>query len=103
MSCRPARDPSRPEGRSGRRCFQRDSPVRVLCFDDFAAAQAGGADTDTLGRSAYFGVDRAQVHVPAPLGDVVGMADIVSELRPLAADLTYLCHRLLPVSSELDA
>ena len=72
--------------------FSGDSPVRVLRFDDFAAAQAGGADADALGGSAYFGVDGTQVHVPAPLGDVVGVADIVSELRPLAAELTYLCH-----------
>jgi hypothetical protein len=63
-----------------------------LGFDDFAAAQAGGADSDALGRSAYLGVHRAQIHVPAPLGDVMGVADIVSELRPFAAEFTYLCH-----------
>src|SRR5258705_12033887 len=64
----------------------------LLRFDDFAAAQAGGADADALGGGAYFGMDRPQVHVPAPLGDVMGVADVVAELRPLATDLTYLCH-----------
>jgi hypothetical protein len=61
-------------------------------FDDFAAAQAGGADADALGGGADLGVHRTQVYIPTPLGDVMGVADIVSELRPLAADLTYLCH-----------
>jgi hypothetical protein len=37
-------------------------------------------------------VDRAQVNVPAPLGNVVGVADVVPELRPFAADITNLCH-----------
>src|ERR1700736_1999755 len=73
-----------------------------LRFGDFAAAQAGGADADPSGSGAHLGVHRSQVHIPTPFGDVVGVADIISELRPLAADLTYLCHSLLQVSSELD-
>jgi hypothetical protein len=63
-----------------------------LGFDYFAAAEAGGADADVLGGCAYFGVDRAQVDVPAALADVVGVTDGVSELRPLAADITNSCH-----------
>ena len=76
--------------------------IRVLRFNHFAATQAGGADADALGRSAHFGMDRAQVNVPAPLGHVVSVANIVSELRPLAADITNVCHGLLQMSSELD-
>jgi len=67
-----------------------------LCFNDFSAAQAGSADADTLGGGADFGVNRAQVDVPAPLGHVVGVADIVAELRPLAADITNMCHETAP-------
>src|SRR5271157_911240 len=63
-----------------------------LRFDYFAAAQAGGAHTDALGGRAHAGVHRTQVYVPAPLGDVVGVADTVSELRLLAADITLLSH-----------
>jgi len=63
-----------------------------LRFDDFAAAQAGGADADALGCLAYAGVHWAQIDVPAPLGDVVSVADAVPELRLLAADITLLCH-----------
>jgi len=94
--------PSRPEGRSGLRRQEMGIRILLLGFDDFAAFQAGGADADALGGGAHFGVHRPQVHIPAPLGDVMGVADIVSELRALAADLTYLCHGLLQVRSELN-
>jgi hypothetical protein len=76
--------------------------TRILRFDDFAATQAGCADADTFGRGAYLGVNWAQVDVPAPFSHVVSVADIVPELRPLAADITNMCHGLLQMSSELD-
>lgn len=65
-------------------------------FDDFAAAQAGGADADAFGRALHFGVHRAQVDVPAALADVVSVADIVTELRAFTADLANLCHGMSP-------
>jgi len=63
-----------------------------LRLNDFAAAQAGGADADALARALHFGVDRAQIDVPAALGHVMGVADVISKLRPFAADFAYLCH-----------
>src|SRR5215475_14289184 len=63
-----------------------------LGFYDFAAAQAGGADANPLGRTLHLCVDRAKVDVPAPLGHVVGVADVIPKLRPLAADFAYLRH-----------
>jgi hypothetical protein len=63
-----------------------------LGFNDFAAAQAGRADADALPLTADFRVHRTQVDVPAPLGDIVRVADAVSRLRLLAADITLLCH-----------
>ena len=68
------------------------SALIFLSFDHFAATQAGGADAHALGGSAHASVYGAQVHVPAPLGDVVGVADAVSRLRLLAADFTLLSH-----------
>jgi hypothetical protein len=43
-------------------------------------------------------MDRAQIDVPSPLADIVGVTDGVSELRPLAADITNSCHnsKILP-------
>jgi hypothetical protein len=63
-----------------------------LRFDHFAAAQAGCADSHAFGGGAYTGMHGAQIDVPAPLGDVVGVADAVTELRLFAADITLLCH-----------
>jgi hypothetical protein len=37
-------------------------------------------------------VNRAKVDVPTPFGHVVGVADVISKLRLLAADFAYLCH-----------
>ena len=65
---------------------------KVLRLNDFTAAQAGGADADPLARTLHLGVHRAQVDVPAPLGHVVGVADVISKLRPFAAYFANLCH-----------
>ena len=66
--------------------------IGFLSLDYFAAAQAGSADADASGGAFYLGPHRAQIDVPAPLGDVVGVADAVSRLRLFAADITFLCH-----------
>src|ERR1700756_504201 len=71
-------------------CFR---VIPALGLDDLAAAQAGGANAHALGSGANFGVDRAQVDVPAPLAHVVGVTDRVAAHRLLAANLTNLCHR----------
>jgi hypothetical protein len=64
----------------------------LLGLNDFAAAQAGRADADALSLAVHFGVHGTQIDVPAPLRDVMGVADAVSRLRLLAADFTLLCH-----------
>ena len=50
----------------------------ALCFCHFAAANAGRAYAHALGGSANAGVHRTQIDVPAPLGDVVGVADAIT-------------------------
>jgi len=66
--------------------------VEPLRLGDFAAAQAGSADAHALVAGLGLGVDRAQVDVPAPLGHVMRVTDVVARARSLAANLTYLCH-----------
>ena len=74
-----------------RRAREKQDRLRArLRLDDFAVAEAGGADADALALSGHFGVHRAQVDVPAPLGDVVGVADAVARLRLLAANFALL-------------
>ncbi len=63
-----------------------------LSLNDFAGTQAASADAHALSHALHFGVDWTQVNVPAPLGHVVSVADVVTRLRPLAADIAYLCH-----------
>ena len=65
---------------------------KLLGFNDFAGTQAAGADANALTLAGNLGVYRTQINVPAPLGHVMSVADVVSRLRPLAADFTYLCH-----------
>ena len=61
-------------------------------FDDFPAAQAGRTNPNAFGRALHLGVHRTQIDVPPPLGDIVGVADVIPKLRPLAADFANLCH-----------
>jgi hypothetical protein len=63
-----------------------------LTFDDLAGLDATGADAHALADAINDGFDRLQVHVPATAGRVVGVRDIVAELRSLAAEFTFLSH-----------
>ena len=64
----------------------------LLSFRDLAAADARSAGANTLGGSSDARMHRAQVDVPTPLCHIVSVADVVSRLRLLAADIAFLCH-----------
>jgi hypothetical protein len=66
--------------------------VNGLGLNDFAAAQAGGAYANALARALHLGVNGTQIYIPASLGHVVGVADVVPKLRPFAAYFANLCH-----------
>jgi hypothetical protein len=63
-----------------------------LAFDDFASLNAAGADAHALAGAIDLRFDRLQVYIPATTGRVVGVGDIVSELRTFAAEITFGCH-----------
>jgi hypothetical protein len=69
--------------------------IKPLSLHYLAAAEARGADSHTFVALGGLGVHGAQIDVPAPLGDVMGMTDIVSRTRPFAANFANLCHELL--------
>jgi hypothetical protein len=76
---------------------QEESSLSEICkelrgFLNFTALDARRTDADTLGRSGDHGVDRLQVQIPAPLGNVVGVADTVSEPRAALTDFTHFRH-----------
>jgi hypothetical protein len=63
-----------------------------LGLNHFTAAQAGGAHAHAPRTGANPRMNWAQIDVPTPLSNVMGVADAVSCLRLLAADITLLCH-----------
>ena len=63
-----------------------------LAFDDFAGLDAAGANAHALACAVHLGLHRLQVDVPATPGGVVGVRDVIAELRTLAAKITFLCH-----------
>jgi hypothetical protein len=66
--------------------------LRLSGFLDLSVADAGRARTDPLIRAIQNCPDRLEVHIPAPIGDVVGVADLMSELRAFAAHIANSCH-----------
>jgi len=67
-----------------------------LSLGDLAALDAAGADANPLGIAVDQRLHRLQVDVPTAAGDVVGVGDVIAELRPFAADIAYLCHEFAP-------
>jgi hypothetical protein len=63
-----------------------------LAFDDFAGFDAAGADAHALAAAGGLGLDGLQVYIPTTPRGVVGVRDIVAELRAFAAKITFLCH-----------
>src|SRR3954467_9243580 len=61
-------------------------------FLDFAVADAGCAAANALAGAIDDCTDSLQVHIPSPFGDVVRVADLISELRTFAANFTNSCH-----------
>jgi len=63
-----------------------------LALDDLAGLDAAGADAHALAGAVHLGLYRLQIDVPAAAGGVVGVRDVVAELRAFAAKITFLCH-----------
>jgi hypothetical protein len=59
---------------------------------NLAAANAGSAHTDALGRTLHDGMHGLQVQIPAPLGDIVGMTDFIAKPGAAPANIAYFRH-----------
>jgi hypothetical protein len=66
--------------------------VRLGCFLNFAAANAGSAHADPFGCALHYGVNRLKVEVPAAFGYVMRVADAVPEFGSAPANFTYFRH-----------
>jgi hypothetical protein len=71
--------------------------VGSLAFDDFAGLDAAGADAHTLAYTVHLGLDGLQIDVPAAPSGVVGVRDVVTELRAFAAKIAFCCHGDSPI------
>jgi hypothetical protein len=65
---------------------------------DGAVTDATGAHPNAACRSVDEGANRLEIHVEDALGSVVGVADIVADHAPFAADVTYPAHVHAPFS-----
>ena len=74
--------------------------IRLSCLLDFAVANARRAGTNAL-RSAIENRSYAlEIHVPAAVSHIVGVANLMSKLRALAANITNSCHKPLVYHSR---
>ncbi len=61
-------------------------------FGDFAGTDTVRADFDPRMAAVHDGPNLVKIDVPAPFGDVVSVADFISEARSLAANFTDSSH-----------
>ena len=61
-------------------------------FLNFTVANAGCAGADTLACTVDDRTHRLQIYIPAAIGHIVGVADLMPELRAFAANITNSCH-----------
>ena len=71
---------------------------RGLGLGDLAFLDTAGANPEPLGVAVHQRLHCLQIHAPATPGDVVGVRDIIAELRAFPADIAYLRHDLAPNS-----
>jgi hypothetical protein len=59
---------------------------------NLARLQTARANAQALRSAAHLRFHGVQIHIPAPLGDVVRVRNVVPKLRTLAANIANLCH-----------
>jgi hypothetical protein len=70
----------------------------ALRLDYLTRFNAPGADPNPLAAARDLGLNRTKIDIPAPLGNIVRMRDLITELRTLAADCTHLSHDQLQIT-----
>src|ERR1700677_1983687 len=75
----------------------RENPVKpggnLGSLLNFAIANAGRTDADPAASAINQSPNRLQIHVPAPLRHIMGVADSIAELRALSTNFANLCHK----------
>src|SRR5215216_6777017 len=76
-------------------------PASAGLFDPITL-QALGAHSDPLGRTVHQDTHGLQIGIPAPLGPIIGVTDMVAGDRPFGAHGAYPCHKLHPHRCQRD-
>lgn len=66
--------------------------VFLSSLDNFSGFKATGANANALSATAYKCADRLKIRVKATVGTIIGVADLVTELRSLATHVTTFRH-----------
>jgi hypothetical protein len=73
-------------------------PQGELRLDYLARFNAPRTDPNPLAAAGDLGLNGTKIDIPAPLGNIVRMRDLITELRTLAADCTNLSHDQLQIT-----
>jgi hypothetical protein len=65
-------------------------------FPDAITLQALRANPDPARGAIDQDAHRLEVGIPAPLGSIIGVADVIAGNRPLGAHGAYPCHKFHP-------
>ena len=66
----------------------------LRCFDNLARLDASGTNLDpAVAAGRQLNPNRLQIRIEPTAGLVIRVGNIVSKLRPFAADLASLCHK----------
>jgi hypothetical protein len=74
----------------------RTEPLTSLNY--LAGLNAPSADSNPLAAAGDLGLNGTKIDIPAPLGNIVRMRNLIAELRTLAADCTNLSHDQLQIT-----
>ena len=61
---------------------------------DLIALDAGSANANSLRRAGNHRTNLLEIDIPAPVGNIVSVADLVPKLRAAATYIAYSCHYL---------
>jgi hypothetical protein len=59
---------------------------------NFAGTKTGSTNAKAAASAINERANRLQIYIPAALGDIVGVADPIAELRALSTNIANLCH-----------
>ena len=62
---------------------------------DLVVANAGGANANPPRGAIDDRANALQVDVPAPVGHIVGVTDLMPELRATPTYIAYFCHSVI--------